>query len=222
LEEIPHIDNKIILEKQGVLVSVHKGYFHVYRWDHFLKSKPKKTTKGIAKTAKKLAKINRKLENNNLTISIPDSSISNGISVDLINTRYVENLLISDKVHTRNVYDNNKTAIQYLHHSNVYAPNTVYNFTSEYFSQYKYIVGQEFIMTPSSNKHLIPLTILFFPTAVTIPYILAPIQSGESYFYDLSKDDIIHIHSKAIKAHSFNMGRIHVKNLFQYFHYSSF
>lgn len=221
-EEIPHMDNKIILGKEGVLVSVHKGYFHVFRWDLFFKSKPKKTTKGIAKTAKKLEKINGKLANHNLTISIPDSSISNGISVDFINTRYVENLLISDKVHTRNVYNDNKTVIQYLHHSNVYAPNTVYNFTSEYFSQYKYIVGQEFIMTPSTNKYLIPFTILVFPTAVMIPFILAPIQTGDSYFYDLSKDDITHIHSKAIKAHSFNMGRIHVNNLFQYFHYNSF
>jgi len=189
-----------VLVDEKVYISVHNGlYYSIKPNGLHKKTKTKETEVVFAKVKGLYDKMNASSKNKNISYSIPDVKQQGEITAEFLNGRFLENMMLNDNIHLKNSFfygpNYSKRTLKYMHFDFIYAPNTYYNYTSDYFGESKYLIAQDFHtqIAPGVRFFTIPL---IFPATPFLP--LSPLlwrveEMGSHGLYDLQNDYFVNV-----------------------------
>jgi hypothetical protein len=205
---------KLALNEKAFLM-VHGGLrYKLSDMGRFVKVKPGFTSKLYAKLNVKMKSL---LKKHAKDVTINMNSESGAMSADLLNQRYVENLLLFDEKNMSNesVKVNGKNYdVNYLHFKQIYAPSSANNLSQEIFGDAKSLLIQDF---SSDGRNLGPIVIpavLFYPAFPFYVFSLSIKKYRGSFgIYNLETDSFDLLENKNFKTRSFGKLRIYKKSL---------
>lgn len=208
---------KILTDDDKVFVTVHDGFYYSKKVGSGHKKTKLNSNEVVFEKVKGLYdKMNTSNGNQNISYSIPDVTQNGEITADFLNGRFLEYMMMNDNIHLKNSFfygpNFSYRTLKYMHYDFIYAPNTYYNYTSDYFGENRYLIAQEFFTQVYPGKRVFTLPmIVILPLAPFSPLVWRVEEMGAHGLYDLENDYFVYV-SNSVDYNAFGKLKIYKKS----------